>query len=134
VRVLAERTTPHFDAGSLSLVGSASLDWCRRHLDVDADRRRIRPNLVLETDEPFVEEAWAGDLAIGGVRLRPVERIERCRMIDIAQEGLPREGRWLKALAETRGMCLGVYLAVVETGRLGVGDEVRVARLITGKG
>src|SRR4051794_37398599 len=68
VRVLAEATTPYFDAGHVSLVGSASLDWCRRNLDVDADRRRIRPNLVVETDEPFVEETWA-ELAVGEVRL-----------------------------------------------------------------
>jgi len=54
VRVLPETTTPYFDAGQVSMVGTASLDWCREHLGVDADRRRIRPNLVLDTDEPFV--------------------------------------------------------------------------------
>jgi hypothetical protein len=59
-----------------------------------------------------------------------VERIERCRMIDIAQEGLPRDGRWLKALTGTREMCLGVYLDVVEPGRVTRGDEVSV----TGRG
>jgi uncharacterized protein YcbX len=126
VRVLPEATTPYFDAGHVSLVGSASLEWCRRNLGVDGDRRRIRPNLVLETDEPFVEESWAGDVVVGGVRLRPVERIERCRMIDIAQEGLAPEGRWLGALARARAMCLGVYLDVVGTGSVSVGDAVRV--------
>jgi uncharacterized protein YcbX len=124
VRVLPETATPYFDAGQVSLVGTASLDWCREHLAVDADRRRIRPNLVVETDEPFVEETWLGDLTIGGVRLRPVERIERCRMIDIAQEGLSREGRWLKALTDAREMCLGVYLDVAEPGLVTVGDEL----------
>jgi uncharacterized protein YcbX len=126
VRVLAEVTTPHFDAGHVSLVGSASLDWCRRNLGVDADHRRIRPNLVVETDQPFVEESWTGEVAVGRIRLRPVERIERCRTIDIAQEGLPQEGRWLKALAAAREMCLGVYLDVVVAGLVSVGDEVHV--------
>jgi uncharacterized protein YcbX len=126
VHVLPESTTPYFDAGHVSLVGTASLDWCRRHLDVDADRRRIRPNLVVETDEPFVEETWA-ELAVGEVRLAAVERIERCRMIDIAQEGLPRDGRWLKALTQAREMCLGVYLDVAAPGVAAVGDEVQVA-------
>ena len=124
VRVLPETTTPYFDAGHVSIVGTASLAWCREHLDVDADRRRIRPNLVVETDEPFVEETWAGAVAVGDVRLAPVERIERCRMIDIAQEGLPREGRWLKALTGAREMCLGIYLDVSRPGRVEVGDEV----------
>jgi uncharacterized protein len=127
VRVLPETVTPHFDARAVSLVGTASLDWCRRHLGVDADRRRIRPNLVVDTDAPFVEETWRGIVELGQVRLRPVERIERCRMVDIAQEGLPREGRWLKALTQTRDMNLGVYLEVDRPGRITVGDEVRVA-------
>jgi hypothetical protein len=129
VRVLPETSTPYFDGGQVSLVGTASLDWCRSALGVDADRRRIRPNLVVETDEPFVEETWTG-LGVGDVRLVHVERIERCRMIDIAQEGLPRDGRWLKALTGTREMCLGVYLDVVEPGRVTRGDEVSV----TGRG
>jgi uncharacterized protein YcbX len=125
VRVLPETTTPYFDAGQVSLVGTASLEWCRVRLGVDADRRRIRPNLVIETDEPFVEETWA-DVTLGEVRLVHVERIERCRMIDIAQEGLPRDGRWLKALTGAREMCLGVYLDVVEPGRVSLGDDVAV--------
>ena len=124
VQVLAEHTTPHQDAAQVSLVGTASLDWCREHLGVDADRRRIRPNLVVDTRKPFVEETWSGLLSIGGARLRTVERIVRCRMIDIAQEGLPPEGRWLKALTESRDLCLGVYLDVVEAGSVRVGDEV----------
>lgn len=126
VRVLPETTTPYFDAGQVSLVGTASLAWCRENLAVDADRRRIRPNLVVQTDEPFAEEDWTGEVGIGGVLLRHVERIERCRMIDIAQEGLPREGRWLKALTEAREMCLGVYLDVVRPGVVTVGDTVLV--------
>jgi uncharacterized protein YcbX len=125
VRVLPETTTPYFDARAVSLVGTASLDWCREHLEVDADRRRLRPNLVVETDEPFVEETWTDTVEVGSVLLTPVERIERCRMVDIAQEGLPREGRWLKALTATREMSLGVYLDVTRPGTVAVGDEVR---------
>jgi uncharacterized protein YcbX len=124
VRVLAEDQIPHHDAGQVSLVGTASLDWCREHLGVDADRRRIRPNLVVDTSEPFVEESWSGSVRIGGIELRTLRRIERCRMIDIAQEGLPREGRWLKALSDTRDMSLGIYLDVVSPGVMAVGDEV----------
>jgi uncharacterized protein len=126
VRVLPETSTPYFDAGQVSIVGTASLAWCAEHLGVDADRRRIRPNLVVDTDEPFVEETWRGEVGIGGVILTPVERIERCRMIDIVQEGLPREGRWLKALTEAREMCLGIYLDVTRPGVVRVGDEVLV--------
>ena len=126
VRVLPETTTPYFDAGHVSLVGTASLAWCAEHLGVDADFRRIRPNLLIATAEPFVEESWV-EVEVGGVRLTPVKRIERCRMIDIAQEGLPREGRWLKALTQAREMNLGVYADVTRPGGLAVGDPVGVA-------
>ena len=125
VQVLPETTTPHFDAGHVSLVGTASLEWCREHLGVDADRRRIRPNLVVETDEPFVEESWAS-VTIGEVGLTADRRIERCRMIHIAQEGLPRDGRWLKALTAAREMCLGVYLDVSRPGVVAVDDRLAI--------
>ena len=123
----AAGTPPPPDAGEVSVVGTASLDWCREHLGVDADRRRIRPNLVVETSEPFVEETWTGVLSVGTARLRIDRRVERCRMIDIAQEGLPPEGSWLKALTETREMSLAVYLDVDVPGFLRVGDAVRVS-------
>jgi hypothetical protein len=127
VRVLPENDVPFFDAGSVSLVGTASLDWCREHLDVDADRRRIRPNLVVDTSEPFVEETWDDTVTIGSVVLRAVRRIERCRMVDIAQEGLPREGSWLRGLTRARDMSLGIYLDVVRAGRIAVGADVAAA-------
>jgi uncharacterized protein YcbX len=126
VRVLAEAATPHQDQGEVSLIGTASLDWCREHLGVDADRRRIRPNLVIDTSEPFVEETWTGPVTVGSARFRFDQRIVRCRMIDIAQEGLPREGGWLKALTDTREICLGIHLDVVEPGTIRLGDEVRL--------
>ena len=127
VRVLPETATPHQDAGQISLVGTASLDWCREHLDVDADRRRIRPNLVVGTTEPFVEEGWAGaTVRVGGVELTVVERIERCRMVDIAQEGLAEQAGWLKALGRERDLCLGIYADVTTAGSVALGDRVDV--------
>jgi uncharacterized protein len=124
VRVLPEGDTPHHDEGWVSLVGTATLDWCREHWDIDADPRRIRPNLVVDTAEPFVEETWSGPFSIGSARFTVVKRIERCRMVDIAQEGLPELGGWLKALATHRDQRLAIFVDVVEPGRIQVGDEV----------
>ena len=129
VRVLAEAGTPHQDAGQVSLVGTASLDWCREHLGVDGDRRRIRPNLVVSTTEPFVEEGWGGaTIRVGSVELTVVERIERCRMVDIAQEGLAEQAGWLKALGRERDLCLGIYADVARAGSVAVGDRVRALK------
>lgn len=125
VRVSGENSVAHQDAGAVSLVGTASLRWCRAHQGVDADARRLRANIVFESDEPFVEESWVGrTIRVGGARLNVVQRIDRCRMIDISQDGVAPERRWLKPLTEHRDMCLAVYADVAEPGPVSVGDLV----------
>lgn len=127
VALRPEGEVSHQDDGQVSLVGTASLAWCREHLGVDADRRRIRANLLVETTEPFVEETWGGaTIRVGGAELKVLERIERCRMIDIAQEGLGPEGGWLKGLGRERELSLGMYAEVLRPGRICLGDAVEV--------
>lgn len=125
VRVTAEAAIPHQDMGAVSLIGTATLDWCAERWDVRADPRRLRVNVVFSSDEPFVEERWIGQiLAVGGARLQVVERVPRCRMIDLDQDGSSAEGDWLKRLAEERDLCLGVYADVAAAGAIRVGDLV----------
>ncbi|WNM24377.1 MOSC domain-containing protein [Demequina capsici] len=125
VRMASESDVPHFDDGAVSLIGTATLEWCARELDVDADPRRLRVNLVVQTQTPFVEETWFGrQVTIGGVALRPTQRIERCRTIDLPQDGVADRTRWLKGLGATRDMRVAVYCDVATPGALAVGDEV----------
>lgn len=127
VSLQRETGTPFQDQGQVSLVGTASLDWCREHLGVDGDPRRIRANLLVRTTEPFVEEGWGGaTLQVGGVELTVVERIERCRMVDVAQEGLDAQPGWLKGLGRERELSLGVYADVAQAGTLALGDSLEV--------
>lgn len=129
-RVVPEAEVPHFDGGAVSLVGTATLAWCAQRWDIDADPRRLRANVVVETDEPFVEETWVGRrLTLGGVELRVVQRIERCRTIDLAQDGASGVGRWLRPLGRERNLRLAVYADVVAPGTVRVGDDVGVARV-----
>ena len=125
VGVKPEAESPHFDDSAVSVVGTATLAWVRDELGLDADPRRIRVNLVVDTDEPFVEETWSSELSIGSAVFRPVKRITRCRTIDLAQDGVPTQQPLLKALGARRDLKLGVYLDVVTPGRLAVGDVVR---------
>ncbi|MEJ7794551.1 MAG: MOSC N-terminal beta barrel domain-containing protein [Nocardioides sp.] len=125
VRVVEEEDVPHQDAGSVSLVGTATLEWCADRWGLDADPRRLRVNLLVDTDEPFVEEGWVGrEVAVGNVRLRVIEGIERCRTIDVAQDGTGARGRWLRPLADERDMCVAVYADVTRPGTLRLGDVV----------
>lgn len=125
VNVRAEDEVAHQDAGSVSLVGTASLRWCREHLGIDADSRRLRVNIVFESHEPFIEETWVGrTIQVGGCTLAVAARIDRCRMVDIAQDGITPEHRLLKPLTEHRDMCLAVYADVCRPGTVAVGDPV----------
>ena len=123
--MLVEDDTPYFDDGPVSVVGTATLEWCRRELGVDADPRRTRTNLLLRTTEPFEEEGWAGrTLQIGSARLAVDRRLERCRMVDLAQDGVTTTTPMLKALGRWREVCLAMLTDVATPGLLAVGDEV----------
>ena len=127
VKVAPESDVRHFDAGAVSLVGTATLAWCAQELGADADPRRLRVNLVVETSEPFEEERWIGaNLAVGTAVLTPVARIERCRTIDLAQDGVGEPTRWLKPLGDRREARVGVYCDVMTPGGLSVGDAMSV--------
>lgn len=125
VRVAPEAAVPHQDMGAVSIIGTASLDWCADRWGVTPDPRRLRVNIVFSSDRPFVEEEWVGrTVSVGGADLRVVERTPRCRMIDIDQDGALAQGRWLKPLAEERDLFLAVYADVAAPGRVGLGDTL----------
>ncbi len=130
VGVRRESTVPYFDAAALSLVGTATLAAAGRLLgenEAPIDVRRFRCNVVVDTASPWVEEEWLGrEVAIGSTRIRVTVRTPRCRMVDIPQDGLPRDGRILRTLADRRGMCLAVYADVVRPGVVRTGDPVRL--------
>jgi uncharacterized protein YcbX len=123
-----EADVPHQDAGQVSLVGTASLRALAALMGLDdpVDPRHLRANLIVETAEPFAEEAWVGrQVSVGGVVLAVTERIERCRMVDVEQVDLPGLDGLLKAVGAHRNVCAGVYADVARPGSLAVGDVVR---------
>jgi uncharacterized protein YcbX len=129
VEVAPEADVSHQDAGQVSLVGTATLAALGALLAAGdrVDPRHLRANLVVETDEPFVEEAWVGrEVSVGAVRLAVTERIERCRMVDVEQVGLAAQDGLLKVIGAHRGTCAGLYADVVQPGRLSVGDDLTV--------
>ncbi|UZN03801.1 MOSC domain-containing protein [Cellulomonas sp. S1-8] len=126
-RLLPEAAVPHQDAGAVSLVGTATIAWCAARWGGSDDPRRLRVNVVVETQTPFVEETWVGRrLALGSAVLTVVERIPRCRMIDVEQDGTSPGAPWLRPLGAERDLCLAVYADVVRPGVVAVGDEVSV--------
>lgn len=127
VALRPEEAVPHQDAAGVSLVGTATLRWCAERFGDDADARRLRANIVVDTDDPFVEESWVGrEITIGSATLSVTERVVRCRTIDIAQDGVAPRGRWLAGLGAERDVQVAVYAEVARPGRIAVGDVVTV--------
>lgn len=118
----------HLDAGPLHLLTTASLTWLARTLpDARADERRFRPNLVLEADgDAPVEQEWVGaTLRIGdAVTLRITGPTERCGMVALAQEELPRDPGVLRHITRAADLQFGVYAEVITPGRIQPGDAV----------
>ncbi|WP_460814552.1 MOSC domain-containing protein [Nocardioides korecus] len=127
VRVLPEGAVPHQDMGAVSLVGTATLRWCAERWGGTGDVRRLRANVLVATREPFEEEAWVGrTVLLGSVELAVVERVPRCRMVDLDQDGVAVGAPWLRGIGRERGMFLATYADVRRPGAVRVGDEVRL--------
>jgi uncharacterized protein YcbX len=126
-----ETDVSHQDAASFSLVGTATLAELGRH-EGDGrslDPRHLRANVVVQTSEPFAEEAWVGcEVTVGGTRLRIEETTERCRMVGIAQVGLRERPGMLRTISDVNRLQAGVYAAVLTPGVIAVGDLVETPR------
>jgi uncharacterized protein YcbX len=113
--VLPEEAVPHFDAGAVHVLTTATLEWVRH------DVRRFRPNIVLESPER--EEEWLGrTLRIGSCVLRVVDRVERCAMVNFAQDDLAYDAGLLRYLTRENDTMLGIHADVVTPGVIRVGD------------
>jgi uncharacterized protein YcbX len=125
-----ETDVMHQDQATFSLVGTATLVELGHHEGDGApvDPRHVRANLVVQTDQAYAEESWIGrEVTMGTVRVRVTEAIQRCRMVGVAQVGLPERPGMLRAISEHHDLLAGVYATVLRRGRVAVGDGVRPA-------
>jgi len=123
VHVRRDTGVMHFDEVPFSLVGTATLDWLALPA-VPVDARRLRPNLVVRTTEPFAEEGWLGRVLRFGTAEVVFDRVfERCVMVGMAQPGLPESAQVLKRIAARadRPVCLAVGGHVVRAGTIELG-------------
>ncbi|HEX3427126.1 MAG TPA: MOSC domain-containing protein [Acidimicrobiales bacterium] len=129
VTLVEEREISHFDDAPVHLVSSAALRWLeRRQPGEQVDRRRFRPNIVVEcAGAALAEEGWLGGrLQVGEVVVEVEHRTERCVMTTLPQADLGFAPRILRDLEEANNACFGVYATVVTAGTIRVGDAVAV--------
>lgn len=100
-------------------------DWAGE----DVDRRRFRPNVLVEADDdPFPEDAWMGRrLVIGdGVEIEVVAPTRRSGVLSRDPDTAERDTRAHAALARERRNYAGACCRVVRPGWIAVGDAVRL--------
>lgn len=117
-------------ADPVTIVGTASLrDLAARvgRPELSQQAARFRATLVVETDEPYVEDTWAGqEHVVGEATLRIGGPIPRCAVIDHHPVTGEKDVRLLTALARDRPVnragepMLGVYATCVRPGRVDV--------------
>lgn len=118
-----------FDAFPFSLVTTQTIARIADLVGFPLDTQRFRPNLLVEAaeDRPFGEDEWVGSvLRIGEARMRVDKRDGRCVVITIDPETGERYPSILRAVADHRQGCLGVYGSTVTPGRVAVNDPVSI--------
>ena len=116
-----------FDTMPLSLITTQTIAGLAALVGARLEVQRFRPNVLVEAadEEAFAEDAWVGRvLRIGGMRMRVDKRDGRCVVVTIDPVTMERNPAILRAIAQDRQGCLGVYGSTVEPGRIAVGDPV----------
>jgi uncharacterized protein YcbX len=73
------------DLAPVLVTNTASLDWLVARAAEPFDMARFRPNIVIETDEPFAEDTWAR-FTIGDCELRHGLAWPRCAIPQVDQD------------------------------------------------
>jgi MOSC domain-containing protein len=116
-----------FDTFPLSLITTQTVASLGRTVGAELGVQRFRPNLLIEATSrsAFPEDAWVGSLLrIGEATMRVDKRDQRCAVVNVDPATAQRDPATLRAIAETRESCLGVYGSTVQPGRIALGDPV----------
>lgn len=123
---------PQVDSSPVSLLSTGTVAQLAQEIGLGAaiDHRRFRANVVVEFERPtgFAEDNFTGKrVALGEeVVLSVIERDARCAMITIDPDTAERAPDVLRHVNAAHDGAVGVYADVSATGRVRVGDEVRV--------
>ena len=107
----------------VTLVGTATVRDLAERLGRPVEPARFRATLLVETDQPYVEDTWLGaEVGVGGARLRVGVPVPRCAVVDHDPDTGVGDLRVLRALVGSRPVnaagepVLGVYAACVRPG------------------
>ena len=119
------RFTDH-PLGQVSIINMASVRDLSARMGVELDPLRFRANLYVEGWPAWVENEWTDrELMVGWARAKVFKPIVRCAAIEVDPATGVRDHEVVKALFDNYGhMFCGIYVRVIEAGRVGLGDAV----------
>jgi uncharacterized protein len=117
------------DAFPVSVISRQSVAALSALVGRELEPNRFRANIVIDAPgEEFPEEACIGrTLVVGAARVRLALRDERCMVINFDPRTAERDPAVLRAVAQHRDVCIGVYGTVEAPGLVRVGDPVQAA-------
>ncbi len=129
VTIARETQISHFDDGPIHIALSSELRKLQALLpDTHIDARRFRPNLVLDCPDHMTSDGLLGCiLAIGDTRLKITHKTERCVMVTMEQEKLPKAPLILRQVSQTFDLNFGLYARVLKPGMLRTGQTVEIS-------
>ncbi len=111
------------------IIGSGSLDDLNSRLEKPVPLNRFRPNLVIKTNAPFLEDQF-DKFQIGDAIFKTVKPCSRCIVTTIDQENGKKGKEPLATLAKYRGkenkVNFGQNLICVKEGKVQVGEKVNL--------
>jgi uncharacterized protein YcbX len=120
-----------FDEAAISAITLGTIQSISREAGHDADMRRFRANLVIDTEgaQPFEEDRWVGKiLEFGseatGPAISVIMRDKRCVMVNLDPDTAEADGEVMQTVIRMNENHAGVYGTVVRTGELRVGQVV----------
>jgi uncharacterized protein YcbX len=120
--VRPDRRRQAFDAAPILVVTDGGV------AQLGVDRRRFRPNILLEGVDGPQERDWVGKrLRAGSALLFVREPCERCVVTTIDPDTLEVDPDILRRTRLELGGMMGVYCDVLVPGEISVGDEVELA-------
>jgi hypothetical protein len=96
-------------------------------VQLGVDPRRLRPNVIIGGVDGLAERAWPGRrLRLGGVMIEVASLRQRCVMTTYDPDTQAQDLGVLRRIAKEFGGRMALDCAVVEGGRLRVGDRVEL--------
>jgi uncharacterized protein YcbX len=120
-----------FDEGAVSAIALGTIRSITREAGHEADVRRFRPNLVIDTQgaQAFDEDQWVGKILEferdgTGAAISVTMRDKRCVMINFDPDTAEADAEMMKTVIRRNDNYAGVYGTVIRTGELHVGQVV----------